>query len=1033
MVQKKRGPLCLLGSVIKGNQFPKLGQHAEMMEAPTFRPSEAEFKDPLRYIEKIRSTAEPFGMCRIIPPKSFKPECNIDDDMRFNAYNQYINRMFSRWGPNAKETAAIKKYLETQNVDTRAHPLVGGLEVDLPALYHAVQSFGGLGEVIQKKKWPKIAEYLRVSRGTHASGNKLDDIYVKWLLPYDTLSGVEREELLRLVEEEWMEQSKEKAERSAQRDAAGSDEEPDEDEEDEEEKDQDQMAVAEKGKSTSCSAFYRLARNLMATVFRSESDPPPHVVEDEYWKIVADKDVHMQVAQGSIDTGREGYGFPIRNSPMANNPWNLKVLTQNSRSVLRALGTMMGVTVPTVHLGMLFTTACWYRDPHGLPWIEYLHTGSPRLWYGIPDSHSLAFYTAMKQLVPSFCKDRKIWLPRDTTMVSPALLVKHGVSVARTVQQPGQFIVVFPKSYSSTICTGYSVSESAYYATIDWLQASDKIFQDIRESLEGMMFPLEKLFFRIAADPKSTRSMLTTVLPKIEDIKEREFKQRQALTDLGLKQTERLNLNEHKNEEDDEYECRVCATNLYVSLLADNEDETTYCLSHGIEHLKENKNMIKRCKMMYTHTRDEIKEIVKNLQDRLAESDYAEDPKVDPPLQVDEMEDNLDEDDKELGDSEDMKPRERSIPSYIKKVKPYISSESELGDEDEDAEEEEEDDDDLEQALEDVENVEVWFSDNDEIVRPPSKRKKPKERKRSSESEEDSDASGQEVEEISREKTKKDVPKKSAHISGKSKVEKGKQIQDNKKGKRKIQDSFNTVNRKSAKDKKEASSDNEDSDHDSRKSKYLKMTKKEGKTEENSETSKTGRNTRTMARSSSSEDEKPTKKRKIMKSKKQDSSEEDNPQRNSKQFLAKQKNSKKHNKESDDDKSRKNKTNLKSGKGTKREEEEVKTKKLSQGQSKNKASKLALKNKEKKVPITKKPLNKPKDADKKKLGKGKKEDKKEEVVKKRRVKKRKAKTIDSADRFNLLDILLTDSEAENWKSEVEESGDDSSSEDEYWK
>jgi len=49
------------------------------------------------------------------------------------------------------------------------------------------------------------------------------------------------------------------------------------------------------------------------------------------------------------------------------------------------------------------------------------------------------------------------------------------------------------------------------------------------------------------------------------------------------------------------------------------------------------------------------------------------------------------------------------------------------------------------------------------------------------------------------------------------------------------------------------------------------------------------------------------------------------------------------------------------------------------------------------------------------------------------MKKRKAKTIDSADRFNLLDILLTDSEAENWKSEVEQSEDDSSSDDEYWK
>ena len=116
----------------------------------------------MKYIQSIRKEAEPFGMAKIIPPPSFKPECNVDDDMRFTAYNQYINKMMNRWGPNAKEMAAIKKYLETQNVTIRPnnHPLVGGVEVDLPALYHAVQSFGGLTEVIQRKKWPKIADFL---------------------------------------------------------------------------------------------------------------------------------------------------------------------------------------------------------------------------------------------------------------------------------------------------------------------------------------------------------------------------------------------------------------------------------------------------------------------------------------------------------------------------------------------------------------------------------------------------------------------------------------------------------------------------------------------------------------------------------------------------------------------------------------------------------------------------------------------------------------------------------------------------------
>ena len=51
-------------------------------------------------------------------------------------------------------------------------------------------------------------------KGTQDRGNKLDDVYCKFLLPYDTLSEVERDELLRLVEEEWEEKNKKKLDRS---------------------------------------------------------------------------------------------------------------------------------------------------------------------------------------------------------------------------------------------------------------------------------------------------------------------------------------------------------------------------------------------------------------------------------------------------------------------------------------------------------------------------------------------------------------------------------------------------------------------------------------------------------------------------------------------------------------------------------------------------------------------------------------------------------------------------------------------------
>jgi len=969
----KKRPMCLLGQVNTGHRFPRLGQHAQMMEAPTFRPTEAEFKDPLRYIQKIRSYAEQFGMCRIIPPKSFKPECNVDDDMRFTAYNQYINRMLSRWGPNAKETAAIKKYLETQNVDTRAHPLVGGLEVDLPALYHAVQSFGGLTEVIQKKKWSKIAEYLRVARGSNitAAGNKLDDIYVKWLLPYDTLSSVEREELLRLVEEEWAEQSREKAERSKVKDGSISDEEGSDEEEEE---DEDQEAVV-KGKSTSLTAFYRLARNLMSTIFRNE-EPPHHSVEDEYWKIVADKDVHMQVCQGSIDTGLEGYGFPIRNSSFASHPWNLKVLTNNPRSILRAMGKVMGVTQPTLHVGMLFTTGCWYRDPHGLPWIEYLHTGSPKIWYGIPDDHSLAFYTAMKQLVPTFCKNRKIWLPSDTTMVSPSLLVKHGVSVSRAVQQPGQFVVVFPKSYTSSLCTGYCVSESVYYAPVDWLVDVDSVFMDIKDSQEPMMFPLEKMLFALAADSRATKFVLETIKPKIEKIRDRESELRKQVISLGIKVSERLSLenDSSKEEEDDEYECHVCNANLFVSLIANVDEENTYCLAHGIEYITENKQMVKSCKMLYTHTLEEIKEVLKKLEERLNNAIYIDEPEEDIPLREDDV---VDVEEEDYVDEDDIKQRERAIPSYIKKEKkPLISSESEDNDEEEEEAQDEGPQigagDFLEDFPDDVDLpvIEALFGEDDEIVRPSSKRKAPRVRKITESSEENSGDESEDEDTAQRRKAEQEKKKKE---EAKAKaLAKAKEIEMRKKEVERRKKEIEMRKAQKEKEKQEKAAEKE----------RLKKRKLEQ-----------------AAASSSKSNSK--------KKRKDSQNEEDKMDTDSDSQLRK-------------DQNKKNQT--KKGENS-REKKDVKpTSKLKEprekGEKKKENKKIipSKKSKEEKLPI-----------------KNRKKDTKEDKSRQRKSKKRKAKSMDTADQFNLLDIILTETDDENYCSVSEKESEETSSDEEYWK
>lgn len=62
------------------------------------------------------------------------------------------------------------------------------MEIDLPRLYQTVQELGGLKEVIEKKKWQRVSEVMKIPKSAQDRVTKLDDIYCKYLLPYDTLS-----------------------------------------------------------------------------------------------------------------------------------------------------------------------------------------------------------------------------------------------------------------------------------------------------------------------------------------------------------------------------------------------------------------------------------------------------------------------------------------------------------------------------------------------------------------------------------------------------------------------------------------------------------------------------------------------------------------------------------------------------------------------------------------------------------------------------------------------------------------------------
>lgn len=59
-------------------ELPKLGRTFNLPEAPTLYPSTEEFKDPHQYLSSLTDLGQHYGILKIIPPSTWKPEFSLD-------------------------------------------------------------------------------------------------------------------------------------------------------------------------------------------------------------------------------------------------------------------------------------------------------------------------------------------------------------------------------------------------------------------------------------------------------------------------------------------------------------------------------------------------------------------------------------------------------------------------------------------------------------------------------------------------------------------------------------------------------------------------------------------------------------------------------------------------------------------------------------------------------------------------------------------------------------------------------------------
>ncbi|XP_032717492.1 protein Jumonji isoform X3 [Lontra canadensis] len=584
---------------------------AAMDEIPVLRPSAKEFHDPLVYIESVRAQVEKYGMCRVIPPPDWRPECKLNDEMRFVTQIQHIHKLGRRWGPNVQRLACIKKHLRSQGITMDELPLIGGCELDLACFFRLINEMGGMQQVTDLKKWNKLADMLRIPKTAQDRLAKLQEAYCQYLLSYDSLSPEEHRRLEKevLMEKEILEKRKGPLEghtehdynkfhplprfepknglingmahrngfrsklkevgqaqlKTGRRRLFAQEKEVAREEEEDKGVLSDFHKCIYKGRSVSLTTFYRTARNIMNMCFSKE--PAPAEIEQEYWRLVEEKDCHVAVHCGKVDTNTHGSGFPVgKSEPFSRHGWNLTVLPNNTGSILRHLGAVPGVTIPWLNIGMVFSTSCWSRDQNHLPYIDYLHTGADCIWYCIPAEEE----NKLEDVVHT-------------------LLQANGT--------PG-------------------------------LQMLESNVMEMKRRHIAKPFSMEKLLYQIAqAEAKKENGpTLSTISALLDELRDTELRQRRQLFEAGLHSSARYGSHDGNGAmadgkkkprkwlqlETSERRCQVCQHLCYLSMVVQENENVVFCLECALRHVEKQKSC-RGLKLMYRYDEEQIISLVNQI------------------------------------------------------------------------------------------------------------------------------------------------------------------------------------------------------------------------------------------------------------------------------------------------------------------------------------------------------------------------------------------------------------------------------------
>eukprot|EP00854_Cymbomonas_tetramitiformis_P007771 gene7771-9237_t len=366
--------------------------------------------------------------------------------------------------------------------------------------------------------------------------------------------------------------------------------------------------------------FERMANDFKAKFFAPRlaagKTVSPLDIEQEFWRIVEKGDQLVEVLYGAdLDTAVGGSGFPKQgDSPYVKSNWNLNNFPRLSGeypSLLRHVRcplkncphevcphvNISGVMVPWLYVGMVFSSFCWHYEDHMFYSINYHHWGEPKVWYCVPADAAEAFENVFKEVMPDLFAAQPDLLMQLVTMLTPRVLLEHGVPVYRAIQEEGDFMITFPRSYHGGFNCGFNCAEAVNFAPPDWARFGYTGVERYRFFRRSSVLSLEELLCDVA-DAAESPEEAVWVLPedRITDVQmlhgaevarmlKEETELRYHLVNSGVNKYKHLECKVGLSEDaDEDLQCSICRYYVHLgAVVCDCDPERVACLHHSVQ------------------------------------------------------------------------------------------------------------------------------------------------------------------------------------------------------------------------------------------------------------------------------------------------------------------------------------------------------------------------------------------------------------------------------------------------------------------